>query len=219
MSLGAGAGQTRWSRVSGRAGSRVCGAGHGCAEFSSAQGSVAVRVVPESAVHTHSSQVTTSHVPEPSASAQRHCSNSSLFALGGRAGSGPCARGQNDPPAAGSQPAAPRTAPRAALTASGRRGFLLGRSPRVQLGEEGEWRGYGGANPGCPLLSGELGVPGPLDGGGGVSPGVADLRVGQLTSLLWLILVFDRVLNVSCVSRSCTELWGPQLSSVWQLAV
>lgn len=57
------------------------------------------------------------------------------------------------------------------------------------------------------------------DEGGGVSPGVADLRVGQLTSLLWLILVFDRVLNVSCVSRSCTELWGPQLSSVWQLAV
>lgn len=56
-------------------------------------------------------------------------------------------------------------------------------------------------------------------GGGGVSPGVADLRVGQLTSLLWLILVFDRVLNVSRVSRSCTELWGPQLSSVWQLAV
>lgn len=58
-----------------------------------------------------------------------------------------------------------------------------------------------------------------LSDGGGVSPGVADLRVGQLTSLLWLILVFDRVLNVSRVSRSCTELWGPQLSSVWQLAV
>lgn len=81
---------------------------------------------------------------------------------------------------------------------------------------EGLWRGESRV----PSLVWGIRCPRPSrTGQGGVSPGVADLRVGQLTSLLWLILVFDRVLNVSCVSRSCTELWGPQLSSVWQLAV